>query len=311
VADAVVVGAGAVGTSTALALAERGAETVLLERFEVGHELGSSHGATRIFRFAYPEPLYVRLAQRSLGAWRRLEELAGEELLLSGGGLYTGSWAEDCATGLAEAGAPHEWLGAEAAAERFPAIHFEPGERILWQQDGGTCLAARTVAAQLRLARERGVEVRERSPAVRIAARDGGVEVETEAGAIAARAAVVVAGAWAAELLDPLGIRLALTPSLAQVGYYPPLDHTPVPSSLPHFVESGDGAGMLGPGGYWVPPAPGQDAVKVGLGAPGHAVDPRDGPFPVDPGWAARDAGFVARRRDGLAAGPAGGQTRL
>ena len=79
--DVVVVGAGVMGSAAARVLGARGVQTVLLEQFELGHARGSSHGATRIFRFAYPDPGYVRMAVVAREAWLRLEEDAGRELL--------------------------------------------------------------------------------------------------------------------------------------------------------------------------------------------------------------------------------------
>src|SRR3954453_20051425 len=76
--DVIVVGAGAMGSATAWWLARRGVEVVLLEQFEPGHTRGSSHGGTRIFRLAYYDPFYVRMAQATLPLWRELEDDAGE-----------------------------------------------------------------------------------------------------------------------------------------------------------------------------------------------------------------------------------------
>src|SRR5260370_30901964 len=57
-----VVGAGVIGSATAWSLAAPGVPTVLLEQFGLGHDRGSSHGATRVFRLSYPAPAYVRMA---------------------------------------------------------------------------------------------------------------------------------------------------------------------------------------------------------------------------------------------------------
>ena len=61
--DAIVVGGGVMGASTAWWLARRGVSTVVLEQFEPEHTRGSSHGGSRIFRLAYPEPFWVGLAR--------------------------------------------------------------------------------------------------------------------------------------------------------------------------------------------------------------------------------------------------------
>src|SRR5437763_11544511 len=66
------------GLASARALARAGRDPLVLEQFRPGHTQGSSHGATRIFRLAYEEPEWVRLAQEALPLWRELEAESGE-----------------------------------------------------------------------------------------------------------------------------------------------------------------------------------------------------------------------------------------
>src|SRR5207244_12496578 len=73
-----VIGGGVMGLATGWALKRRGHEPVIYEQFEIGHARGSSHGRSRIFRLAYAEDEYVRLAQEALGLWRELEAESGE-----------------------------------------------------------------------------------------------------------------------------------------------------------------------------------------------------------------------------------------
>ena len=316
--DAVVVGAGIVGAATARSLAERGANCVLLEQFELGHTRGSSHGPGRVFRLAYPQPDYVRMTVRALDGWRRLEDAAGEELLVTTGGVYAGEWADRCADGLAACGVDHDWLPAAGAAERFPDLAFDGLERVLWQQDGGVCRAGPAVQALARVALEHGAEVREGEEVTRLAAHDDHAELETASGnVLQASAVVVAAGAWAGPLLQQVGIELPLDPVFAQVTYYGPADGggppgtgpasagpetlrglapaaRPLRAALagglpPSFIEaSGRESLGLGAGGYWIPSVDGLLEIRAGDGAPGRPLDPRDGPFEVDPeeeGW--------------------------
>ena len=115
------VGAGLLGSATTRALAARGVPVVLFEQFGLGHDRGSSHGATRIFRFSYPDPYYVRMAVLAREAWDRLAADAGEELMIRTGGLDAGPGAEGCATALAECGVEHAWLTAAQASAPGPA----------------------------------------------------------------------------------------------------------------------------------------------------------------------------------------------
>ena len=90
-ADLIVVGAGLAGSAAAWAASNRGLSVMLLEAFGPGHRRGSSHGSARIFRRAYPDPLYVRLAGLAGERWRQLEAEAGESLLYLTGGLDFGA----------------------------------------------------------------------------------------------------------------------------------------------------------------------------------------------------------------------------
>src|SRR5436309_4579382 len=147
-ADVVVVGLGAMGSAAARSLGRRGVRVIALERLAVGHDRGSSHGPTRIFRLAYPDADYVRMAIRSRELWRELEHDADETLLITTGGLDAGSTAHTIADALTQAGVAHGWLSPDECARRFPGV--APAEPVLFQEDAGVCLADRAVAAQVR-----------------------------------------------------------------------------------------------------------------------------------------------------------------
>jgi sarcosine oxidase len=293
-AEVVVVGAGVMGSATARALARRGVDAILLERFELGHTRGSSHGPTRIFRIAYPDPMYSRMAQRALDLWRELEAEAGEPLLLQTGGLDTGPVGHLVGQALEVVGAPFERLEQEEAAERFPSISFDGLHPIVFQPDAAVCLADRAVAAQIRVASEDGVDVRAGTEVLSVEPGDERVVVRTGAGDIEARAAVVTAGSWAGELLGRLGRTAALSPILQTVTYYPPRD--PEAPTVPTFIE------WASPELVWyaldaVGEAPG---LKVGGHVGGLPIDPNDGPFAADEAQARTQSEYVARRFPGF-----------
>jgi sarcosine oxidase len=294
--DVAVVGAGVIGSATARALGARGVSAVLLEQFGPGHARGSSHGATRIFRLAYPDPGYVRMAVAARARWAALAAEAGEELVVPTGGLDAGPGAAACAAALAECGVEHTWLEAGELRDRFPGLEIEPGERMLFQPDAGVSLAGRAVAALQRLAQRDGVPVRAGTPVRGIEPRGDHVVLRTPAGDITARVAVLAAGPWTGGLLP--GVVTAaprLTATLQQVRYFAPRDR--VAGRWPTLIEwTPDGAAW-----YVVPEAGDAPGVKVASHLPGPAVDPRDGPFAeLDPALERAAADYVRRRLPGL-----------
>src|SRR5881296_2622712 len=79
------------GSAAVYHLAASGRRVLGLDRFHPPHQLGSSHGLTRIIREAYFEhPLYVPLVQRAYELWAQLEKKSGRSLLLQTGGLMIG-----------------------------------------------------------------------------------------------------------------------------------------------------------------------------------------------------------------------------
>ncbi len=209
-ADVVVIGAGAAGASTAWHLARRGREVVLLERFARGHAWGSSHGATRIFRVAYREPLYSHLAAQAIPMWRELESESGATLLEQTGQLDHGfPTAIDEIEATLRAG---DWafdrLTPAQARERWPGMDFD--ETVIYSPDGGRVFADRTIEALLGLAERAGAQLRFEEPALAIEPAGEGVRVSTSRGDITARVVIVSAGGWLPGLagLDRFGVRL-------------------------------------------------------------------------------------------------------
>src|SRR5579862_9292624 len=90
-----VVGAGIMGASTALALAERGHDVVLFEQYALGHDRGSSHGRSRIIRKAYPDPFYTAIMDKAYGLWQDLQRYSDSQIVFEPGLLYFGKFESD------------------------------------------------------------------------------------------------------------------------------------------------------------------------------------------------------------------------
>ena len=85
--DAIVIGAGAMGSAAAYYLSRRRQKVLLLEQFELDHRKGSSYGFSRIIRYSYDRPEYVELAKDNYPLWFSLQDELGETLYVKTGGL--------------------------------------------------------------------------------------------------------------------------------------------------------------------------------------------------------------------------------
>lgn len=220
--DVVVVGAGIMGAATAWWLARWGRDVVLVEQFEPGHHRGSSHGSTRIFRLAYPEPPYVELAREAMPLWREMEAETGVELLVTTGGIDYGdpSSVQAIADAMAHTVTPHELLSPIEAAGRWPGFVFDGP--VLYQPDAGRLWADEAVGALQRQAEAHGARLHFKEPVRAITPEAvNRVIVTTHVERYRARAVVVTAGAWAGSLLAGLVDVPPLTVTREQVFHFP------------------------------------------------------------------------------------------
>ena len=277
--DVAVIGAGAMGSATAWWLARRGRSVALIEQFAQGHARGSSHGASRIFRYAYADPRYVRMAQEALPLWRELEDDVGQPLLEITGGLDHGraSLVEPVAEALAAGGVDHARLTPEAAVERWPGMRFEG--TVIHCPGAGRCLADASVLALQQRAASLGADVRFSSGPATLTWTEDTATVRTPGDEWRAQVAVVTAGAW---LPTVVGSRIARPPlriTRERVQHFRPVRPADEPS-WPSFIHHRTDAwryGLLSPG----------EGVKVAEHMTGPVVDPDDGlPAEADAGAA-------------------------
>jgi sarcosine oxidase len=216
--DVVVVGVGGMGSAALYHLARRGKRVLGLERFDIPHELGSSHGSTRIIRLAYFEdPSYVPLLHRAYELWRELEAEAGEQLLHVTGTIEAGERIYDGALRSCHVhDLPHEELDGREVARRYPAYRFPAELPMLFQPDGGFVLPERSIVAHVEGALAHGATVRARERVTRWEETAAGVRITTERGIVEAEQLVVTAGAWAQEVARlPPGLVVAQRQVLA------------------------------------------------------------------------------------------------
>jgi len=292
--DVAVVGLGAMGAHAAQQLAARGKRVIGIERFGPLHDLGSSHGDSRLIRLGYFEdPAYVPLLRRAYANWRALERLSGEALLTITGVLQIGRPDSKVVAGVLEScrqhDIPHELLEAEAAASRFPAFALRDGDVAVLEPEGGFLRPERAITAALKLAGRDGAVLHFNERVTAIEPGDAGVTVMTDAGRYRVGHVVVAAGSYVAGLVPALAPYAK--PIKQVVGWYPARDLLATAlGRMPGFlVDEGDAT-------YFGFPDLGE-GVKVGRH--GHyfePIDPEKPNPPVDARDRAATEDFMARR---------------
>jgi len=233
--DAVVVGVGGMGSATALELARRGQEVLALERFDVPHGRGSSHGHSRIVsRSFYDLPAYIPVYDRACELWERIEREWGRQLFYREGSITTGRPGSPVVSTAARTAdrfdVPHEHLSPAAAEERFPGYRLPDDHEVLVQPTDGFLVPRDGVRACVDLAHRHGAEIHARTEVVDWEPTDGGVRVvaeRTPEGStpdgrfeVTADAMAVTAGPWTPAVVEP--VRELLTVERQVYGRFQP-----------------------------------------------------------------------------------------
>lgn len=212
--EVIVLGVGAMGSAALYQLARRRRRVLGLERFDIPHRYGSSHGETRIIRLAYYEdPAYVLLLRHAFELWRSIESRAGEPLLTRTGSVDAGpadSWVFDGSVrSCREHDLPHEVLTSAELTARYPGYRLPRDTMALLQPDGGFLRPERCIVAYAAAAMADGAELHGREQVLDWQPAGDGVRVRTDKDTYTADRLVVTAGAWNRRLL-PLLERLAV-----------------------------------------------------------------------------------------------------
>jgi sarcosine oxidase len=288
--DAVVVGVGGMGSATALELASRGQDVLALERFNIPHSRGSSHGYSRIVsRSFYDRAAYMPLYDRACELWEQIEREWGQRLFYREGSITTGrpdspviSTAKRTADRF---DVPHELLTPTEAEQRFPGYRIPGDHEVLVQPTDGFLVPRDGVRACVELAHQHGAEIHARAPVVDWSPTAEGVRVRLDAGAaengagdqaggpdrtgtVTADRLAVTAGPWTPAVVEPT--RDVLTVERQVLGRFQP--HSPDLFGPERFPVS---AITTEEGQYSAFPAHGTPGVKLArVHHLGETVDP-------------------------------------
>lgn len=207
--DAIVIGLGGMGSATLHQLALRGKRALGIEQFGVAHDLGSSHGVTRIIRLAYYEdPAYVPLLRRAYELWRELERTREERILHITGSLDMGPPGsltfEGSLRSCERHELPHEALTSAEVGRRFPGYRLPSETMAVYQPEGGFLLPERCITLFIEEAQRLGARAQIGERVLEWQPTADGVRVRTARGEYEADRLVITAGAWASSLLPRL-----------------------------------------------------------------------------------------------------------
>lgn len=293
-ADVVVVGAGVLGSWSALSLTRRGLDVVLVEMLSPGHVRSSSGGESRLIRCAHgADTAFTAMALRSLDAWSQLEEEVGRPLLVRSGIAWFAhrddGWEATSARALAEVGVPFERLDNSDASDLFPSLCTEDLAFVLFEPESGVLHARVAVQCVVDLARREGVHLITGAAAP----AEGGVDVGGRH--IAAESVVWACGPWLPHVLGDVLAPLELRVTKQDVTFFgaePAWSTPPVPGWV-DYDSAAYGLGDLDGRG-----------VKCASDVVGPEFDPDSGQRSLSADSEERSRAYLARRFPALTSAP-------
>jgi len=175
-----VIGAGAIGAATALALTKMGANVTVFDRFKPPHNFGAHGGESRLLRsLPYLEPTKgeASLLGPSIEMWDRIEQASGEELITRCGGVIIDNANSPLVKQALKAGG--ELLDSVQAVERFPQLHLREHEVAIFDPQGGIIDPAAAVEAMINLASQAGAQFRFNEPVTSLTRNKGDIRIKT------------------------------------------------------------------------------------------------------------------------------------
>lgn len=260
-----VVGLGAAGSMALWRIAARGGDVLGFEQFTPGHDRGSSHGQSRLFRLATSEgPQYAAMARRAQELWRELELVSGRRILLTTGGLSIGQPDSELLTSVHkvadELDLPLEQLDADQLARRYPQHHYRPGDVALLDPNQGILLSELAITSASAAATAAGARIHCGSPVLDVVPGENSVTIVTAEHSFEVRTAVVAAGAWQGRLIPSLQPQLTVRRAL--LTWFEPREqhrHAFEPDGFPVFTHD------VGPVSGWGAARLDGTGVKIGM----------------------------------------------
>ena len=245
-ADVAVVGAGALGLSTALQCGLRGRSVVVLDRRTPGSQ--ASGRAAGLFKSVQGDEVRTFLARRSIDLVRTFASWAGVPLdVTASGSLLVARGAGHKKLLAAELAQSLRWgvdlaaISPAEAGQRTGGYYLPAGdEDVVWcPEDVYIEEPGALIDAYLAAARRAGVQVLANEPVTAVTTRAGAVTgLQTATRQIETGVVVDAAGAWVRQVGELAGARVAAAPVRHQLLVTEPLPGVPPGGPISRILDS-------------------------------------------------------------------------
>ncbi|CAI2357263.1 unnamed protein product [Caenorhabditis sp. 36 PRJEB53466] len=208
--DVIVVGAGIFGSCTAYNCQKLGLKTLLLEQFELSHSNGSSHGKSRITRYAHTEVEYVDLVADAYEQIFELERVRGEKLWKKTGILWvsTGNEVETIHNNLTSKNIEHEVVKGSEIGKRYPQFKFDDEWNGLIDPMGGVIYADKWLNAFRDEFKKIGGVLHDREAVVSHTEHGDTLTVHTNKSRYTTKKTIFTVGCWITKFLPDVKINI-------------------------------------------------------------------------------------------------------
>jgi sarcosine oxidase len=213
--DAIIIGLGAMGSAAAYQLSKRNAKVLGIDQFSPPHNLGSTHGETRVTRQAIGEgEEYVPLTLRSYEIFREIGAKSNADLLTITGGLIMSNpsrnanlhgnegFIETTVSTAKKFGIQHQTLTASEIVKQFSQFNLDGNEHGYFENEMGFLRPENCVAAQLELAEKYGANINRNEKVVAMRTFPDSVEIFTDRAVYKADKLIISAGAWIKDFVE-------------------------------------------------------------------------------------------------------------
>jgi sarcosine oxidase subunit beta len=241
-ADAVIVGGGVMGTSTAYHLARKGAKNVLLVEKEPFFGVMSTGQCAGGIRHQFSSDINIRLSIDSIRMLEHFPEEMDQDVdLRFTGYLFLLTQGQDVATFRENVALQHSlgvmtrWLEPDEIADMLPLLNLEGVRAGTFYERDGLCDPASVVQGYVTNARRLGARLFTDTKVVDIRTLRGRITaVETDQGVIQTPVVVNACGAWAAQIGRMVGVEIPIEPIRRQIVVTTPLPE--LPSDFPFVI---------------------------------------------------------------------------